>query len=176
VIAHSINGISLTVTRKKVKYIRVRIKPDGSVHASLPLKASPQALERFITSKTNWITSVQTRLAAKPAAPILTPQKRQAMLEGLPQRVQHWAGVVGVPIPEVRVRLMKTRWGSCNIPAQRIWLNAQLAAYPPECLDYVIVHELVHFLERGHNKRFYSLMSKAMPEWMNYKKTLDAMR
>jgi len=62
---------------------------------------------------------------------------------------------------------MKTRWGSCNIQAKRIWLNLELAKKPPECLEYVLVHELVHLLERRHNERFMTFMSRFMPSWQS---------
>ena len=60
---------------------------------------------------------------------------------------------------------MKTRWGSCNINARRIWLNLELAKKPPQCLEYVLVHEMVHFLERYHNKNFYHYMNQFLPNW-----------
>ncbi len=76
-----------------------------------------------------------------------------------------WEQTIGVQCKEWRVRQMQTRWGSCNIPAKRIWLNLELAKKPPECLECVLVHELVHFLERGHNARFYGLMDQFLPHW-----------
>ena len=60
---------------------------------------------------------------------------------------------------------MKTRWGTCNIGARRIWMNLDLAKKPFQCLEYVLVHELVHLLERRHNRRFWNLMDKFMPQW-----------
>jgi len=68
---------------------------------------------------------------------------------------------------------MKTRWGSCNIRARRIWLNLNLIKKPLCCLDYVVVHELVHLLEASHNKRFYSLMTQFMPQWRDYQRILE---
>ena len=60
---------------------------------------------------------------------------------------------------------MKTRWGTCNIRDRRIWLNLQLVKYKPELIELVVVHEMVHLLERLHNHRFYSLMDKFLPDW-----------
>ncbi len=68
---------------------------------------------------------------------------------------------------------MKTKWGSCNIGAERIWLNLELAKKPLECLEYILVHELVHLLERKHNERFLSHMDKFMPNWRERRDLLN---
>ena len=68
-------------------------------------------------------------------------------------------------VSELRIRKMKTRWGSCNAKARRIWLNLELAKKPAACLEYILVHEMVHLLERRHNERFRELMDAAMPQW-----------
>lgn len=60
---------------------------------------------------------------------------------------------------------IKRRWGTCNIQARRIWLNLELAKKPPQCLEYIVVHEMVHLLERHHNERFRALMDEFMPNW-----------
>ncbi len=68
---------------------------------------------------------------------------------------------------------MKTKWGSCNIDQRRIWLNLELAKKPPECLEYILVHELVHLYERNHNQRFLELLDQFLPNWRTNKKTLN---
>ena len=68
---------------------------------------------------------------------------------------------------------MRTRWGTCNVKTKKLWFSVQLAQKPPECLDYVIVHELAHLLERGHNKRFYALLDQFMPGWREWKARLN---
>ena len=69
---------------------------------------------------------------------------------------------------------MKTKWGSCNPVAQRIWLNLDLAKKPPQCLEYIVVHEIVHLLEPTHNDRFGTLMDKFLPKWRVYKSQLNS--
>ena len=76
-----------------------------------------------------------------------------------------WETKVGVMVAEVCIKRMKTRWGSCNAPARRIWLNLELVKKSPSCLEYILVHEMVHFLERRHNERFRELMHTLMPTW-----------
>lgn len=86
---------------------------------------------------------------------------------------KEWEPKVGVKVRELRVKRMKTLWGSCNANAGRIWLNLELAKKPPACLAFVLVHEMVHFHERHHNDRFHALMDAAMPQWRTYRDELN---
>ena len=90
---------------------------------------------------------------------------RELLREQLPPLLARWAPRVGVTVSELRIRKMKTRWGSCSAKARRIWLNLELAKKPAACLEYILVHEMVHLLERRHNERFRELMDAAMPQW-----------
>jgi len=87
--------------------------------------------------------------------------------------VAKWQNKVGVTINDWRIKQMKTKWGSCNIEKKRIWLNLELAKKPVHCLEYIIVHELIHLLERHHNDRFLTLMDKYMPQWNFFKEELN---
>ncbi len=87
--------------------------------------------------------------------------------------IESWEPVLGVSIDQFGVRKMKTRWGSCNIGAKRIWLNLALIKYPEKYLEYVVVHEMIHLIERGHNQRFKSLMDRFVPNWRQLKKELN---
>ena len=88
--------------------------------------------------------------------------------------IDKWRTVVGVEAPQWGVKRMKTKWGSCNTDARRIWLNLELATKPPKCLEYVIVHELAHLLERNHNDRFITIMDRCMPKWRLHRKELNS--
>lgn len=90
---------------------------------------------------------------------------REEMKRKIPQLVSTYEGRMGVCVGEFGVKKMKTRWGSCNTRDRRIWLNLELALYPPSVLEFVIVHEMVHLLERLHNKRFYRFMDRFLPDW-----------
>ena len=76
--------------------------------------------------------------------------------------------------PASGIKKMKTKWGTCNIEARRIWLNLELAKKPPMCLEYLIVHELVHLIERNHNDRFVALMDRHLPNWRQHRQELNA--
>ena len=92
---------------------------------------------------------------------------REELKAFIPALLDRWQPRVGVTASAWGVKKMKTRWGSCTIHKKRIWLNLELAKKPPECLEYVLVHELVHLLERRHNERFRALMDKFMPSWQS---------
>ena len=81
----------------------------------------------------------------------------------------------GITANEFRIKNMKTKWGTCNIEERRIWVNLQLVKKPPECLDYILVHELVHLLESNHTNRFQSLVEEFYPTWQEAKALLNSM-
>jgi len=99
--------------------------------------------------------------------------RKQLKLEIAPL-IAKWEPALGVKAASWGVRKMKTRWGSCNVKARRLWFNLELAKKPPECLEYVVVHELVHLLERRHDARFKALMTLHLPQWKQIKKRLNA--
>ena len=83
------------------------------------------------------------------------------------------AAEYGVPMPEMRMRYMKSRWGSCMPGKGVITLNKYLLSFPEECIEYVIMHELCHFLQADHSKRFYAYLTALMPDWKVRKEDLD---
>lgn len=98
---------------------------------------------------------------------------REHLRSQLPPLLAKWQPKMGVIVNEARIRKMKTQWGSCNIAAKRIWLNLELAKKPNSCLIYVLVHEMVHLLERHHNDRFRELMDTFLPQWRTYRDELN---
>lgn len=84
-----------------------------------------------------------------------------------------WQPKIDVQVKQFGVKKMKTMWGSCNPISGSVWLNLELAKKPPECLEYVLVHELVHLLERYHNERFIAYMDKYLPNWRQRKALLN---
>jgi predicted metal-dependent hydrolase len=91
----------------------------------------------------------------------------------IPPLIDQWERRMGVYVASFSVRKMKTKWGSCTPDLQTIRFNLELAKKPPSCLEYVIVHELVHLLEPSHNKRFVALMDAFMPKWRSYQAELN---
>ncbi len=97
---------------------------------------------------------------------------RDALARVLQERLPFWSKKMGVSAHFIGIRHMKTRWGSCNIKDKRIWINLALAKMPKACIELVLVHELTHLLERGHNARFYSFMDQFLPDWRTYQAEL----
>ena len=106
---------------------------------------------------------------------VFTNWYRQQLKAEMPGLIAKWEQVIGVKTNDWGVKKMKTRWGTCNIQAKRIWLNLELIKKPQHCLEYVIVHELVHLLERNHGEHFKVYMSKFMPSWEFYKEELNCL-
>ena len=104
---------------------------------------------------------------------VLLSWYRQQLKEQIPALIANWEPILGVTVADWRVKQMKTKWGTCNIDAQRIWLNLELAKKSPQCLEYIVVHEMVHLLERHHNEHFAELMNKFMPQWRLHREELN---
>lgn len=98
---------------------------------------------------------------------------RQHLKQQIPTLIKKWEPILGVQVNEWGVKSMKTKWGTCNISAKRIWLNLELAKKPDQCLDYVVLHEMIHLLERNHNHRFIAYLDQFMPQWKVYKEELN---
>jgi len=84
-----------------------------------------------------------------------------------------WQDRIGVAVDGWAIKRMKTRWGTCNQKARRIWLNLELVKKPMACIEYVVVHELMHLLEKKHNERFVALMTQHLPKWRSCKEELN---
>lgn len=106
-------------------------------------------------------------------AKLLKEWYRKQLKDQIPAIIEKWEPIVGVQVNDWGVKQMRTKWGACTIEAKRIWLNLELAKKPVICLEYIIVHELVHLLERNHNDRFISLLDKFMPKWRLYRDELN---
>ena len=104
---------------------------------------------------------------------VLLTWYRRRLREQIPALIAKWEIIIGVKVAEWGIKRMKTRWGTCNITARRIWFNLELIKKPPICLEYIVVHEMVHLLERLHNARFFAFMSQFMPLWKQYRDELN---
>jgi predicted metal-dependent hydrolase len=104
---------------------------------------------------------------------VLLAWYRQQLKALIPPLIAQWEAAMGASVAEWGVKQMKTKWGACNIEARRIWLNLELAKKPVQCLEYIVVHEMVHLLERHHNDRFTKLMDSFMPQWRLHRAELN---
>jgi predicted metal-dependent hydrolase len=98
---------------------------------------------------------------------------REQLKKAVPPLLARWQPLLGVTVERFFVQRMKTKWGSCNHKARTIRLNTELAKKPVECLEYILVHELVHLLEPTHNSRFVVFMDRFMPKWQFHRQVLN---
>lgn len=181
----TLNQIKINVFKKQIKNINLRIDHRGTVTVSAPWTCSKPLLLNYLKSKENWIKKhlKTVHLHAETLLRTLDSESNQEnrrlqswhraeMKALLPQLISKWEPIIGVRVNEWGIKIMKTRWGSCNTRKKRIWLNLILMQKPLICLEYVLVHEMVHLLEASHNQRFYALMSQFMPDWKQHKDTL----
>ena len=114
--------------------------------------------------------------------PDTSPEQREAILlrwhrgqlkKLAPPLLEKWQSLLGVEVADWGIRKMKTKWGSCNPSARRVWFNLELAKKPESCLEYIVAHELIHLLERHHNERFTALLDTHVPHWRQYRDMLN---
>lgn len=99
---------------------------------------------------------------------------RRELKKSIPSFVKKWSKITGVSAKEVNIKKMKTKWGSSNPDTGRIWLNLELAKNRLVCTEYVLAHEMTHFIEKNHTPKFHSLMDLFMPKWNQYKQELNS--
>ncbi len=106
---------------------------------------------------------------------VLSQYYRFELKKRIDELLLYWKDIIGISLSSFGIKKMKTKWGSCNIEAKRIWLNLELAKKPPECLEYILVHELLHLTQRKHNERFKASIDKFLPDWSERRDLLNRM-
>lgn len=174
-----VDGLRVLVRRKNVKNITLRVKaPDGHAELSVPLREPVSNIQAIVRDRRDWIErhAVVARESVAAKAESATPEEvarwRAKVQAHVPALIAKWEPVLGVKAGKLAYRNMKTRWGSCQPATGRICINVRLALYPPECLEYVVVHELCHLLVSGHGPSFYALLDQHLPNWRAARKKL----
>ena len=121
----------------------------------------------------NIILQVRRDSTSRQRANAMDNWYRGILKNAVPPVVKKCEELVGVMAREWQIKNMRTKWGTCNVAVKRIWLNLQLAKKTPECLEYVIIHELVHLLEKSHNDIFRAYMDRFYPNWRTVKEHLN---
>ena len=143
---------------------------DGEMHClwgeALPLKViESHAKHELLKTHDELHLYVRPGTTTENRASVVESFYKEQIAEQLQTLVPIWEEKMSISTPEIRLRTMKTRWGSCRVDGKRIWLNTELAKKPVESLEYVLVHEMVHLFEPSHNHRFKALMGKFLPDW-----------
>ena len=162
------SDIPYTLIRSKRKTISIVIKPSGEVEVRCPNRCAKRDVDAFVASKEDWIRKHLEAIAARPQLPVLTEEELQNLADTaatvLPVKVRHFAKEMGVSYGRITIRSQRTRWGSCS-PEGNLNFNCLLMLCPEEVRDYVVVHELCHFLEANHSDRFWREVARVLPDW-----------
>ena len=185
-------AVPVLVCRKRVRNLNLRVRRDGTVAASVPWRTSRARAQEFLDAHAGWILSCLERRAAAaakgggaegesgayalwgrrvrtkdghaPGADELDELWREETRQALPAVIARMEPLVGAHATSWQLRAMSSRWGSCTPARGSIRVNVRLAGYPPECLDYVVAHELAHLLEPSHNARFHAIVARAVDD------------
>lgn len=143
----------------------------GECHYHFGKRCRLELIERVGSHKVELMQSGRLRLYVNPGTSVANKEKlldewrRNELKQRALELLDKWQPVIGKQVVRCGIKKMRTKWGSCNSEKGNIWLNLELSKKPIECLEYILVHELVHFLERGHNDIFRQYMDKFMPNW-----------
>jgi predicted metal-dependent hydrolase len=161
--------------------------------------AERQSKREMLTGESHYVWGVRHRLKVvqRPGRPHFevdgerlllyvpdgtTPEQRRTLLDGwyrqqlrvvIADLIAKWEPVIGMSVPRWSIRRMKTKWGSCNRESRHIWFNLELAKKHPDCLEYILVHEMTHYLERNHGERFIRLIDGFLPDWRSRRDQLN---
>lgn len=179
----TVDNISVHVTRKAVKNFNLRVRADGSVCLSIPWQTNRQRAQAFLDERRCWLKkNVSRALERQVEAPndgfvplwgklIRLPEDitveelyRQEVARALPDLIETYEAATDRHATAWRLRDLTSRWGSCTPSTGHISINIRLAAYPPICLEYVVAHELTHFIVPSHGKRFHLHVALVFPE------------
>ncbi len=139
----------------------------------LKLKEAEMPSKVLIRNKTQLELTVRPGADREKKEKLLEEFYRNELKKRIPELIEKWEKKIGVKVSAWGVKKMTTKWGTCNREAKRIWINLELAKKPISCLEYIIVHEMVHIIERHHNDKFMSLMTKHLPKWKQLKNELN---
>ena len=166
--------LTYTLTRKRVKNLNLRVGAGNEIMVSIPLRCPVRQADDFIRERSGWILDALSRREDRqlePLPPVSREECARLLTEAL-ERVYPLVEPLGVALPPMKPRALKSQWGNCHWAQGYITLNTALARCPEELRDYVALHELVHFLHHDHGPGFYARMDALMPDWRNRRRTL----
>lgn len=133
----------------------------------------PSVRNCFATEGDRLILGMKPTSTAAQRERFMRGEYRKLLAARLENTLHKWEQITGLHCAECRIKYMKTRWGSCNSKAGRIWINLQMAEKPPECLEYVVLHEIIHLKIHNHGREFKTMLDRYMPEWRTVRKLLN---
>lgn len=188
-----IDSISVDIKRKRIKNLHIYVRPpEGSVLVTAPYRTTDAAIRQFITERMDWIRKSRARVREQAEAReqkkccIFLPggertqndenlgasELSSILRKRIALRLPRLEAMTGLHAGRLSIRYMKTRWGSCTVRTGDIRINLDLVYFPDECLDYILLHELLHIRFHDHGQGFKAAMSAYMPDWRERKAKL----
>ena len=189
-----ISGIPIDIHKKNIKNMHLQVKPpEGHVVISAPASIDDKAIEIYARTNLIWIKkqiekfqhqargdkvilSMREESTVKQRENYVREQYRILLKAEIERLLPKWERLTELYCDSWQTKYMLTRWGTCNTEKKKLWFNLQLAQKPIECLEYVILHELLHLKERTHNSVFISYMDLYMKDWRAVRKELNDLR
>lgn len=178
------HGWTVQIVKKRVKNANFRIRPEESriLHLSIPYSMTYDEAEKLLEEPRifRWVQNYEKKLREQLPD---SEERREVgaeyfsvyqarLMEVLPDLFRRWEAALGVRCHKVTIKDTRSQWGSCSIRTGNISISVWLGAYPERCIEYVVVHELAHLLEAGHNERFYGILDRYYPQWRSCREQL----
>ena len=167
--------IEYELTFKKVKNINLRINRNGEVSVSANKRVSVKLIDDFVLSKAEFILKAKekcTESAGNPQKEYFSETEVKQTILKMCEKAYPYFEAMGIKYPEIRFRKMVSMWGNCRSASRTLTFNTNLKFAPPECIEYVVLHEFTHFLQANHSKLFYLELEKTCPDWKQRRKQL----
>ena len=175
-----IAGIEVEVQKKSIKNIHIHVKaPAGNVIVTAPRRTSDKTIIKVIEERIAWINKQRIQMAKRRELQVnqemdstdwKTADRR--LRADIAELLSKWERITGLKCSTWQIRKMKTRWGSCNVKTKKIWFNLYLAKTNTRCLEYIILHELLHVKIADHGAEFKEHMDYYMPSWREIRKEM----
>lgn len=165
-----------TLIRAKRRTMSLQLDRDGRAVVRAPYGVKKEFIDRFVAEHEGWLARAREKQQNRRLAhPEPTDEERKALIarakEYLPMRVDYWSGIMGLTPTGLKITSARTRFGSCS-GKNSLCFSWRLMQYPPEAIDYVVVHELAHIRHHDHSPAFYALIERYMPDWRERMKLL----
>ena len=165
-----------TLIRAKRRTMSLQLDRDGRAVVRAPYGVKKEFIDRFVAEHEGWLARAREKQQNRRLAhPEPTDEERKALIarakEYLPMRVDYWSGIMGLTPTGLKITSARTRFGTCS-GKNSLCFSWRLMQYPPEAIDYVVVHELAHIRHHDHSPAFYALIERYMPDWRERMKLL----
>ena len=170
--------IEYELTLKRIKNINMRVAADGSIRVSAPYGADREFIDRFVLSRRDFIEKALKRTDSRTPAPEPTGTRLEIYkrLYGVLRSVYPRFSEYDFPMPQLKIRAMRSQWGNCRRERRLVTLNAYLYGLPERLIEYVAAHELSHMVEANHSAAFYAVLGSVMPDHRSRERELKSYR